>query len=276
MSTSKRPGRTRPHPGRTTTRPSRSARGPSGPPTPALGFLVFCAAVLVVSLALLGGDVDVDTQIWCQIGVGGAYGALLMITLARSEREQRRRTSVPARCGLAGAYLGALLLAWPAAPDHDAAMTLAFAPLLHLIGVLSGLCVAALAGIGVMALWAAVRVPEDGSTGLRHAARAFAVSLAVIVLALVPAATLDTLAYDSPYDGRRSPDWPLLLFGVERFGVAVHHPAMLIVARVLWWAIVLAFGVLAGLFVTAWAHARRRTPDPEPPESPESPERPAT
>ena len=81
--------------------------------------------------------------------------------------------------------------------------------------------------------------------------RRYPVVAAVLLLLLlvVPWATLGAWAADSPYEGTRSPDW-LLLLGVRRGGVDVAHPGALRVVQVLTY-------VIAGLLAYAgWAVRR--------------------
>jgi hypothetical protein len=73
----------------------------------------------------------------------------------------------------------------------------------------------------------------------------------VLLLLIVPWATLGVWAADSPYEGRRSPDW-LLLLGFQRDGVDVAHPVALRLVQVLTY-------VIAGLLAYAgWAARRGR------------------
>ncbi len=80
------------------------------------------------------------------------------------------------------------------------------------------------------------------------------VAVLVLLLLIVPWAVLGTWAAESPYEGRRSPDW-LLLLGIQRDGVDVEHTAALRLTQVMTY-------VIAGLLAYAgWSSRRGRTDD---------------
>lgn len=230
-------------------------------PVAAAGFLAFCGLSAVASIVVATSGADDETLIWGEIAVGAAYGvgALVVLVARSADAPPPRRSSTGVRLGLAAAYLGSLGIGLPVA--GDAAPLLLVAPLLHLIGAGCGLCGAAVLAIGTRALGVTFSRDLGGSRRVRVAGRAFAAALGVILLAVAPGAALDTFAYDSPYDGRRGPDWPLLLVGHERPGVVVHHPDLLVAARIAWWLVLAGIAVLLVLLV-ATAVAARRRPEP--------------
>lgn len=80
----------------------------------------------------------------------------------------------------------------------------------------------------------------------------------LLLLLIVPWATLGTWAAQSPYEGRRSPDW-LLLLGIQRDGVDVAHPVALRVVQVL------TYVIAALLAYAGWAvrHGWAREEEPD-------------
>jgi hypothetical protein len=211
----------------------------------------------VVAVGLAASDAADESLLYAPAALGGLYGAVAILVVWRTrEDEQRPAGSTRARLVVAVVYLASVALTLPAGADRDATVMLAVAPLFHLLGTGLGLCAAALAALGIAALRAAFSVSDDGGRGSAWAVRAFAGSLGIVVLALVPVAGVDALAYSSPYEGHRAPDWRLLLLGDERLGVVVHHAEMLVVARVLAWMMLAGLAVLVGLLVLAVVRSR--------------------
>lgn len=100
----------------------------------------------------------------------------------------------------------------------------------------------------VMPVLGLIRLVRTGQVR-RHPAPA---AILLLLLLIVPWATLGTWAADSPYEGTRSPDW-LLLLGIRRDGVDVEHLVALRVTQVLTY-------VIAGLLaLTVWLVRGRRS-----------------
>jgi hypothetical protein len=94
----------------------------------------------------------------------------------------------------------------------------------------------------VLGLW---RIARGGR--LRQHATLAAVLL--LILMVVPWATLGTWAAESPYEGSRSPDW-LLLLGIQRDGVQVRNEVALRLTQVMTY-------LVAGLLLTCGWLVRR-------------------
>lgn len=83
------------------------------------------------------------------------------------------------------------------------------------------------------------------------------VALLAMLLLIVPWGVLVTWSADSPYRGRRNPDW-LLVLGIQRDGVAVHHPVALHTMQVMTYVIV---GLLAYAVVRRKRQKAQKTRD---------------
>lgn len=243
-----------------------------------------CGAGLVVAAFLFGGEVVVNeglaqpgfVLLWVFAGLWGAARTILGLltadpedptpgeTRARRADAPRRRTPWWLRLGAivvamaVAAPLGAQLL--PAEPDPSLGLaqgsTLSL--FLALIAMLCGVVVAllgvalALIGWGVWIFGRATltgRGPDGSAVDRKTVVSPFIACLGLLGL---PLALAGLAAYDSPY---RRDYLPLL--GVVRDGVEVTQPALLLVAQVATWAMLLGVGAGSVVFRLSRRAARR-------------------